>query len=220
MADTTQAESDASSAPLPDIGQEIILTVTEAAVEQVLSLRAAEDDADTLGLRVEITGTAGVEFTYDLSFDPVDDADPAAGDSVVHQGELPVIVPADSIDRLRGATLDLPRNAGEGLVMRNPNRPNPLAGIDLDLSGDVSERINQLLDQSVNPALAAHGGFAKLEGVKDDTAFVTMGGGCQGCAVSAVTLREGIEVAILEAIPEITSVVDATDHTAGANPFY
>jgi len=48
----------------------------------------------------------------------------------------------------------------------------------------------------VNPALAAHGGFAKLEGVTDDVAFVTMGGGCQGCAVSAVTLREGIEAAM------------------------
>ena len=72
----------------------------------------------------------------------------------------------------------------------------------------------------VNPALAAHGGYAKLEGVQDDVAFVTMGGGCQGCAVSAVTLREGIEAAILEAIPEITRVEDATDHTAGANPFY
>ena len=204
----------------PDLEQEIILEVTEPALEQVLALRAAEEDGDTLGLRVEITGTAGVEFTYDLSFDPVADADPAAGDSVVHQGGLPVIVPAGSIDRLRGATLDLPRNSGDGLVMRNPNRPNPLAGIELELSGDVADRINQLLDQSVNPALAAPGGFAKLEGVTDDVAFVTMGGGCQGCAVSAVTLREGIEAAILEAIPEITRVEDATDHTAGANPFY
>lgn len=204
----------------PDIEQDIILEVTEAAIEQVLKLRAAEDDGDRLGLRVEITGVAGVEFTYDLSFDPVADADVAAGDSLVRQGDLPVIVPAASIERLRGATLDLPRNADEGLVMRNPNRPNPLAGIELELSGDVSERINQLLEQSVNPALAAHGGFAKLEGIKDDAAYVTMGGGCQGCAVSAVTLREGIEAAILEAIPEITSVVDATDHTAGANPFY
>lgn len=213
-------ETSSSEAVHPDLEQDIILEVTESAVEQVLALRAAEDEGDTLALRVEITGVAGVEFTYDLSFDPIADADVAAGDSLVHQGGLPVIVPAASIDRLRGATLDLPRNASEGLVMRNPNRPNPLAGIELELSGDVSERINQLLDQSVNPALAAHGGFAKLEGIKDDAAYVTMGGGCQGCAVSAVTLREGIEAAILEAIPEITSVVDATDHTAGANPFY
>ena len=72
----------------------------------------------------------------------------------------------------------------------------------------------------VNPALSAHGGYARLEGVDGEKAFVTMGGGCQGCAVSAVTLREGIEAAILEAIPEITRVEDATDHTAGANPFY
>jgi Fe/S biogenesis protein NfuA len=212
MADTTQTETATD--------QDIVLEVTEPAVEQVLTLRAAEDDGDSLGLRIEITGVAGVEFTYDLSFEPVADADPDAGDSVVHQGGLPVIVPADSIDRLRGATLDLPRNGNEGLVMRNPNRPNPLAGIDLELSGDVTERINQLLEQSVNPALAAHGGYAKLEGIKDDAAYVTMGGGCQGCAVSALTLRDGIEAAILEAIPEITSVVDATDHTAGANPFY
>lgn len=198
----------------------VVLAVSETALDQVLSLRAAEEDAESLGLRVEITGTAAVEFTYDLSFDPIADADVSAGDSVVQQGDLAVIVPAGSIDRLRGATLDLPRNGSDGLVMRNPNRPNPLAGIDLDLSGDVSERILQLLDQSVNPALAAHGGYAKLEGVKGDVAYVTMGGGCQGCAVSAVTLREGIEVAILEAIPEITKVEDATDHTAGENPFY
>ena len=198
----------------------VVLAVSETALDQVLSLRAAEEDAESLGLRVEITGTAGVEFTYDLSFDPIADADVSAGDSVVQQGDLAIIVPAESIDRLRGATLDLPRNGSDGLVMRNPNRPNPLAGIDLDLSGDVSERILQLLDQSVNPALAAHGGYAKLEGVKGDVAYVTMGGGCQGCAVSAVTLREGIEVAILEAIPEITKVEDATDHTAGENPFY
>lgn len=224
MADTTTpTDADDQTDPTASTDQtdeDVVLAVTEAARVQVLALRANEADGDDLGLRVEITGVAGVEFTYDLSFDPVADADPAAGDSVVLQGELPVIVPADSIDRLRGATLDLPRNGSEGLVMRNPNRPNPLAGIDLELSGDVVDRINQLLDQSVNPALAAHGGYAKLEGVQDDVAFVTMGGGCQGCAVSAVTLREGIEAAILEAIPEITRVEDATDHTAGANPFY
>jgi len=216
MAETTIP----TDAEHPHLDQELVLAVSDAAIDQVLALRAAEDDAEALGLRVEITGTAGVEFTYDLSFDPVADADPAAGDSVVHQGELPVIVPADSIDRLRGATLDLPRNGSEGLVMRNPNRPNPLAGVELELSGDVAERINQLLDQSVNPALAAHGGFASLVEVQGSTAVVTMGGGCQGCAVSAVTLREGIQKAILEHIPEITEVVDATDHDAGENPFY
>ena len=199
---------------------DLVLTVSDEAITQVLALREAEDDAETLGLRVEITGVQGVEYSYDLSFDPVADADPEAGDSVVDQGGLPVIVPAASIDDLRGATLDVPSTGGDGLVMRNPNRPNPLAGLDLDLTGDTAERITQLLDQSVNPALAAHGGWARLEGVEGEKAFVTMGGGCQGCAVSALTLREGIEAAIKEAVPEITEVVDTTDHTAGENPYY
>jgi Fe/S biogenesis protein NfuA len=203
-----------------DRATDIVLTVSTAAIEQVLQLRAAEEDAETLGLRVEITGVQGVEYTYDLSFDPVADADPEAGDSLVDQGGLPVIVPAASIDDLRGATLDVPSSGGDGLVMRNPNRPNPLAGVDLDLTGDTAEKITQLLDQSVNPALAAHGGWARLEGVEDEKAFVTMGGGCQGCAVSALTLREGIEAAIKEAVPEITEVVDTTDHESGTNPYY
>ena len=118
-------------------------------------------------------------------------------------------------------TLDLPAGGSEGgLVLRNPNRPNPLEGIDVDLSGSPAEKVTQLLEQSINPALASHGGFALLERVEDDKAYVTMGGGCQGCAVSALTLREGIEAAILEAVPEITEVVDTTDHEAGENPFY
>jgi Fe/S biogenesis protein NfuA len=81
--------------------------------------------------------------------------------------------------------------------------------------------VRQLLEQSINPALAAHGGFAVLERIEEDhRAIVTMGGGCQGCAVSAITLREGIEAAIKEAVPEITEVVDGTDHAAGENPYF
>ncbi len=78
----------------------------------------------------------------------------------------------------------------------------------------------QLLDQQVNPAIAAHGGYAALQKVEDSKAYITMGGGCQGCAMSALTLREGIETAILTSIPEVTEVVDTTDHSSGENPFY
>ena len=65
-----------------------------------------------------------------------------------------------------------------------------------------------------------HGGFAALERVEDDKVFVTMGGGCQGCAVSAMTLREGIARSIKDAIPEVAEVIDTTDHDQGANPYY
>jgi Fe/S biogenesis protein NfuA len=199
----------------------MVLIVTAPAQEKILELRAQEDEPETLGLRIEVTGVQGVEYTYDLTFDPVAEADQAAGDVVETAGDLPVIIPVDSIDSLRGATLDLPTSgAQQGLVLRNPNRPNPLSGMHVELSGTTEEKVRQLLDGQINPALAMHGGFAALDRVEDDKVFVTMGGGCQGCAVSAMTLREGIARSIKEAIPEVAEVVDITDHALGENPYY
>jgi Fe/S biogenesis protein NfuA len=196
------------------------LRVTPEALSQVLSILSAEDEPDSLALRVAVTGIQGVEYAYDLSFE---DRDKATDEDLVYdQGDLVVMIPKDSVDSLWGATLDLPSAAGQGgLVIRNPNRPDPLADMDIELSGTVEERIEQLLTQQINPALASHGGFASLVEVIDGSkAVVSMGGGCQGCAVSAVTLRDGIEKAIKQHVPEITEVVDATDHDAGENPFY
>ena len=199
----------------------MVMIVTEPAREKILELRANEDDPDALGLRVEVTGVQGVEYTYDLTFDPVADADLEAGDVVELEGPLPVIIPVDSLDALRGATLDLPTaGAQNGLVLRNPNRPDPLSGAHIELTGTIDEKVRQLLDGQINPALAMHGGFAGLDRVEDSVVYVTMGGGCQGCAVSAMTLREGITRAIREAIPEVSEVVDTTDHSMGENPYY
>jgi Fe/S biogenesis protein NfuA len=200
-----------------------VLTVTDEALETILGLKAAEEDGDTLALRVEITGSRGADYTYDLAFEPIDGA--TEDDAVYQQGELSVWIPAGSVDNLMGATLDLPGVPGQGgLVLRNPNRPDPLGaspfGERLELTGDTADKIRQLLDQQVNPALAAHGGFATLIGVEGEKAIVEMGGGCQGCAVSAMTLRDGIERAIKDNVPEITEVVDATDHASGENPYY
>jgi Fe/S biogenesis protein NfuA len=197
-----------------------VIEISPTALETVLGIRADEDDPDGLGLRIEITGVSGVDFTYDLAFDEL--ANATDTDVVFDGGGITVVVPADSVDRLRGSVLDVPRSSGQGgLVIRNPNRPNPLEGVELDLEGTVAERVQQLLDQSINPSLASHGGFASLVGVDDaDVVYLTMGGGCQGCAMSRMTLTEGIDRAIREAIPEVTNVIDATDHAAGENPFY
>jgi Fe/S biogenesis protein NfuA len=196
---------------------EVILTVTEVAIAKILELREAEDEPAGLALRVAVTGIRGPEYTYDLTFEPVADAEDT--DNLYQQGDLPVLIPADSMDQLAGATLDMPSTDG-GLVLRNPNRPDPLAGVDLDLTGTTAEKVQQLLEQQLNPGLAAHGGFAELKGVDGDKVYVLMGGGCQGCAVSAMTLREGIAASITSAIPEITEVIDVTDHDAGENPYY
>lgn len=203
----------------PDTEVAPVLTVTPDALARVLEIRDAEEDPGSLCLRIEVVGVSGPDYAYDLAFDTVSEV--PEEDDVSVQGGLTVVVAADSVEQLRGATLDIPRTAGQaGLVIRNPNRPNPLAGRDIELTGDTADKVRQLLAEAINPGLAAHGGWADLVGVEGTTVFLTMGGGCQGCALSAATLREGIQVAIKEAIPEVTDIVDATDHSAGDNPFY
>lgn len=217
MADDPATGTDAPTAV--DDRPDTVVTVTDAARAMVLDIRSNEADADALGLRIEVIGANGVEYAYDLAFEPVAEAAPA--DSVVTERGLTVIVPEDSVDKLRGATLDVPSSASQGgLVIRNPNRPDPLAGVTLELEGDLPAKVQQVLDQAVNPMLAAHGGFATLHGVEDTRVFLSMGGGCQGCAVSAMTLREGIDAQLRAAIPEITEIIDVTDHAAGENPYY
>ncbi len=229
-ASTTQVDDDATAkvSPFaPDTGApaarstSVPLTVTEAALGQVLNILAAEDEAENLALRIEVTGINGAEYAYDLAFEERSSA--ADDDLIYQQGELTVMVPADSVDPLWGATLDLPSTPGQaGLVIRNPNRPDPLSQYNVELTGTVQERVEQLLAKVINPSLASHGGFAQLVELTDEDtkAVIMMGGGCQGCAVSAMTLREGIQKSILEHIPEITEVVDSTDHDAGENPYY
>lgn len=196
-----------------------IVTVTEAARRLVLDMRAGEPDGDDLALRIDVTGIGegGREFAYELMFEPVVDA--REGDEVVTSGELPVLIPADSVDKLRGATLDHTDDAG--LVIRNPNRPSPtISAGPVELSGTVEEKLQALLDHEINPSLAMHGGFAGLDRVEGDVAYITMGGGCQGCGLAKLTLADGIKATIEDRIPEIREVIDVTDHASGENPFF
>ncbi len=84
----------------------------------------------------------------------------------------------------------------------------------------MADAIEQLLAQHINPALAMHGGYVALVKVDDRDVYIEMGGGCQGCAASKMTMKHGVENAIREVCPQVREVFDVTDHTAGANPFY
>ncbi len=193
-----------------------LLTITDAAREKVMEVRANEPDPDALALWLEVSGLSGNSYTYDMYFRRLDEA--GADDAVQPHDDLPVVVPADSVDKIRGATLDL---SGGGMVLDNPNTPSPtMGGPTGDVSGPVAQRVIQVLDQQVNPSIAAHGGHAELVAVEEETAYLRLGGGCVGCGMANVTLTQGIEVAILESVPEIRSVVDVTDHASGTNPYY
>jgi Fe/S biogenesis protein NfuA len=84
----------------------------------------------------------------------------------------------------------------------------------------IKQKVQKILDEMINPAVAGHGGFVDLLDVRDDIVYVRLGGGCQGCGMVNVTLKQGIEATLKEEIPQIAGVMDQTDHAGGTNPFY
>ena len=85
---------------------------------------------------------------------------------------------------------------------------------------EIRKRVQEVLDTRINPSVAAHGGRVGLIGVQGNSIFIQLGGGCQGCGQADVTLKQGIEVEIRAAVPEVGDILDTTDHAAGRNPYY
>ena len=197
------------------------LAITEKALAKVRSFRAGIADADNQAMWLEVTGVSGGEFTYNMTLKPL----AAAGENefVQRSEDLAIVVRESDLESLRGATIDWSDDLMRGgLFVVNPNKPSPAVGTraPADLSGPIPERVRQVIDEQINPAIAAHGGSAELVAVEDATAYLRLGGGCVGCGMASVTLTQGIEVAITEAVPEIRDVIDVTDHASGTNPYY
>jgi len=200
-----------------------IITVTDAALAKMFELRADEDDAEQLGLRLAIASRPGEDFRYDLSFDEFLKAD-FADEVRTHtssdgSSSMKVVIPAADVERLQDATLDY--TDSQGLVIRNPNRPAAPSVEGLVGDDDLSAEIEAMLSSEVNPALAAHGGFVTYVGHDGEgTTYMTMGGGCHGCSMSKMTMLDGVQTMLSEAIPAVQRVRDLTDHTTGENPYY
>jgi Fe/S biogenesis protein NfuA len=224
---------------------EPIVTITPRAREAVLQARSGQEDPDNLALWLEVDGDDGGQYFYDLYLMHIDEAAP--GDLVQRHDDLSMVIPGPSVEAVRGATVDLSDDPQfKGWVLENPNKPpaktpaGPMIGEDSlfrrpggevpaspsiegptpDLSGDVAQRVAQILEHQINPSIASHGGRAELVAVEEGTAFLRLGGGCQGCAMASVTLTQGIKTAITDAVPEVTEVVDVTDHQSGTNPYF
>ena len=215
-----------------------LLAITASALERVRDFRAAAPDPSDRVLSVRVTGEADGEYVCALSLEPLTKV--RASDTVQHQGDLAIVVADDSVTKLRGATVDWSEDPlHSGFVVVNPNKPpppplalptlpmsptvrppgpptTPGAGLDTD----AARRVTAVLDRDVNPSIASHGGHAELAGIEGATAYLRLGGGCQGCGMATVTLSQGIEVAITQAVSEIDRVVDVTDHASGTNPYF
>jgi Fe/S biogenesis protein NfuA len=201
---------------------ESMLAITDAAYDKVMGFLLREAEPERQAMWLEVSGTSANQWTCRLALKPLDAAAPY--DAVIRHRDLAIVVPECDFEKVRGATIDWLDDpfGGGGLRVDNPNTPSPAIGAPppADLGGDVPQRVIQVLDQQVNPSIAAHGGRAELVAVEQGTAYLRLGGGCQGCAMATVTLSQGIEAAIIQAVPEITSVVDVTDHQSGSNPYF
>ena len=185
-----------------------LLTVTEAAQEKIQAVIATEE-VEVQGLRISIQGRTATDFQYSLGLATEAQAD----DIVVECENFNILVDAESAPDLKGTVIDYVDDLNSsGFNIENPNTPtwdNPKA-----------QEVQKLIDERINPAVAAHGGQIELLNVEDDAIYIHMGGGCQGCGMANVTLKHGIEAMIQEVFPEIKHVIDTTDHGAGDDPYY
>jgi Fe/S biogenesis protein NfuA len=223
-----------------------LLAITASALQRVRGFRATDADPADRVLSVRVSGEANGEYTCGLTLEPAAKIRP--GDTVQQAGDLTIVVAQDSAERLRGATIDWSEDPLQsGFVVINPNKPSPPleflptlpmtmspgagpAGLGpgpspsmtpgAGLDTDAARRVVAVLDREVNPSIASHGGHAELAAIDGSTAYLRLGGGCVGCGMATVTLSQGIEVAIQEAVPEIDRVVDVTDHASGTNPYF
>ena len=197
-----------------------MLEVTETAREKIQGA-LEKSDPPRRHLRIQVR-TANGKFDYRMS--ALAESDVRPQDRRVPAGEITIVLDPDSAGKMQGATIDFHDSLVEsGFKIENPNAPvSPGFGSGSrdDLEGPVPERVRMLLDQEINPTIAAHGGVVRMVDYEDGTVFLAFGGGCHGCGMVDVTLKQGIETRIREAVPEVAEVVDTTDHSSGENPYY
>jgi Fe/S biogenesis protein NfuA len=182
-----------------------MLNFTETAKSRITSFLEMQRSQGVSALRV-----AGNRAEYKLWL--VKENDKQATDQVFTVDAFDVYIDPLSKTNLEGATVDFVEStmqSGFRIFYPSPTWSDPLA-----------QRVQDVLDQHINPGVAGHGGSVALSKVEGNTAYITMGGGCQGCASSQLTLKMGVERMIKENVPEIKTIVDVTDHAAGENPYY
>ena len=184
-----------------------MLTISEAAVGRLQTAINAKEDKN-LAVRLSIYGRGREGFRYDFRMVFADDLHD--DDTVISCGDFNLLIDPTSWQDIDGSSLDL-KDDGTGFKIDNPNP------VWHDPKGPA---ILDVIETKVNPGIAIHGGHITLLDVKDDVVYLSFGGGCQGCGMANVTLKQGVHKMLKEAVPDIKDIVDMTDHALGANPFY
>ncbi len=188
-----------------------MITFSEKAKEKVLSFMGDKSKASALRIRISGRNLNGFSYQFFLE----GEKDRRSDDVLQELGSFQVRTDPAHAKDLEGAAVDwVEDTSGSGFKVENPNHPMP------HLNTEQARKIQDFLDAEINPALASHGGGAELMDLKDNKVFLKLSGGCQGCGMANATLKDGIETRLREAFPEITSVVDVTDHTHGENPYF
>ncbi len=186
-----------------------LLAVTAAARDKIKAIQNDKGLTDH-AIRLRIHDLAGRR--YNLQF--VEQAERSPEDRVVEADGVLIYLDALSVPKAEGATLDYVEDLrGSGFKLENPTQPALAAN-------SLAARVQELIDERVSPAVAQHGGNVALLDVSGDRVYLEFGGGCQGCGMVDVTLKQGIAKMLKEEIPEIAEVLDTTDHAAGTNPYF
>jgi Fe/S biogenesis protein NfuA len=196
-----------------------IKPAARAQIQNLVDQAVVQDPA----LRIELDRAAQSPLARNYAISLVERDDRQRTEIAINVDEIRVFLNLDTSNLLSGAVIDwVDENGSSGFRVHDPKARAPAdpEKSALRISGPMAERVQQVIDEVINPGIASHGGFVELVDVSDDTLYLRMGGGCQGCAASAATLRQGIERMVREQVPEIQNIIDVTDHNAGANPYY
>ncbi len=192
-----------------------MVEITQSAQEYLFELLSKQDH-DDLGIRIFITdpGTPMAEtcIAYCRS------GEEQEGDEFVQYEKFGCWLDSRSQPFLIDALVDYAADRmGGQLTIKAPNSKVPQVSDD----SPIEDRINYILHSQVNPSLASHGGMVNLvEVVDDEVAILQFGGGCQGCGMVDMTLKDGVEKTLLEQLPQLKAVRDVTDHTVTENAYY
>ncbi|MBT8048199.1 MAG: NfuA family Fe-S biogenesis protein [Xanthomonadales bacterium] len=191
-----------------------MIEITESA--QTYFRRLIEQQDDDLSLRISVNHAGTPGAGCDLQFCPVGQSMP--DDLELDFSGFSLFVARASAPWLEKAQIDFEEDATGGqLTIKAPG----IKGSEPSAEASLEDRIGWLLETEVNPALASHGGqVALVEITEKKEVVLQFGGGCQGCGMADVTLKQGIEQTLMRNVPEITAVLDATDHRSGTNPYY